>query len=415
MSSPDKVHPSLCVACRGGKYLCGLAYCPIVVKSNIYRRLEGLEGKSVIEGSSPPSVFVGRFGYPKVRAGPVSPPVLGDTSIYDLPETWLNMKLEDILNFRFSMIRSYKEFNVGDVQSRDIQTVQEFTLSIRPVDVEIEVERPVGKRVLLDEHIPPLGPSSPYRRISVTSNPSIPREAEKAYYDTDLKSMEAAVFLYQSGFPVSYIQRLFSVGALGLGRKRRLVPTRWSITAVDDILSKHLISKLKAFDTIDEVQVYVLNVHLNMFMGILIPREWSYEWGEAWFPGSTWNPMPYGEPFIETDWELFKGRDTYASTGGCYYAARLAAAEHLMKLRRQATVILWREIYPGFNLPVGVWFVRESVRRMFNQEPIKVESLEEALRIVDRYSKVGAQRWLSNSKLYLHLKTQKRIEDWTVK
>ncbi|MEM3173248.1 MAG: hypothetical protein QXE82_06875, partial [Candidatus Nitrosotenuis sp.] len=41
-----------------------------------------------ISGSSPPSVFVGSFGYPKVGVGPMVPPIHGDTSLLDTPERW---------------------------------------------------------------------------------------------------------------------------------------------------------------------------------------------------------------------------------------------------------------------------------------------------------------------------------------
>ena len=37
-----------------------------------------------ISGSSPPSVFVGSYGYPKVWVGPMVPPIHGDTTMLDL-------------------------------------------------------------------------------------------------------------------------------------------------------------------------------------------------------------------------------------------------------------------------------------------------------------------------------------------
>jgi hypothetical protein len=50
------------------------------------------------------------------------------------------------------------------------------------------------------------------------------------------------------------------------------------------------------------------------------PEEWSYELVEAWFPGTTWNPS--GQHVgICSDWEPYEGRSSYASIGGCYYAA----------------------------------------------------------------------------------------------
>ena len=36
-----------------------------------------------ISGSSPPSVFVGSYGYPKVWVGPMVPPIHGDTTVLD--------------------------------------------------------------------------------------------------------------------------------------------------------------------------------------------------------------------------------------------------------------------------------------------------------------------------------------------
>ena len=52
-----------------------------------------------ISGSSPPSVFVGSYGYPKVGVGPMVPPIHGDTSILDMPERWTGKSLEEIVNF----------------------------------------------------------------------------------------------------------------------------------------------------------------------------------------------------------------------------------------------------------------------------------------------------------------------------
>ena len=42
-----------------------------------------------LSGSSPPSVFVGSYGYPKVGVGPMVPPIHGNTTLLDNPEKWL--------------------------------------------------------------------------------------------------------------------------------------------------------------------------------------------------------------------------------------------------------------------------------------------------------------------------------------
>ena len=44
--------------------------------------------------------------------------------------------------------------------------------------------------------------------------------------------------LYSAGIGVDHISRMLSLGLLG--KKRKLVPTRWSITASDELIAKEL-------------------------------------------------------------------------------------------------------------------------------------------------------------------------------
>ncbi|MFI5421703.1 MAG: hypothetical protein ACHQ1H_12110, partial [Nitrososphaerales archaeon] len=55
----------MCLACRGAKLLCGKPKCPILTKADGFaKHASDLMSSDLIEGSSPPGVFVGRFGYP---------------------------------------------------------------------------------------------------------------------------------------------------------------------------------------------------------------------------------------------------------------------------------------------------------------------------------------------------------------
>ena len=65
-----------------------------------------------LSGSSPPSVFVGSYGYPKVGVGPMVPPIHGNTTLLDNPEKWLGKSLEDIVNFRLSLVRGIQKMSV---------------------------------------------------------------------------------------------------------------------------------------------------------------------------------------------------------------------------------------------------------------------------------------------------------------
>jgi len=399
----------LCILCRGARYLCGRAYCPILTKLRVSQRVS--TNSTELFGSSPPAVFVGRIGYPQVFAGPLTPNDVGDTQIYDFPELWSSKSIDEVLNLRLSLFLGRKIVDVRFVEDRYVQDLQLLTLSLKPVDVEVKfAKRPTG--FSFSEYEPPMGPRAPVESLRVLTTPPPTRVVERLYSDTDARAVEAVIELYSSGTPVSHIQRLLSVGALGKKRNRRLVPTRWAITAIDDTISRHLIEeKVKWFNSVSKTQVFVRYNHKNLFISILIPGEWGFEWMEAWFPKSTWNP--FGKSVaIEGDYELFKPRDKYASIGGCYYAARLATAEYLTRISRKATAVVLREIYPGFDIPIGVWFVREQLRALYTQQPHNVDSVEEALKIVDRFSALGSRTWAEKSRIIKLLKGVKKLDEF---
>jgi hypothetical protein len=287
---------------------------------------------------------------------------------------------------------------------------RELALSVNPVDVELALAKPPRRNLILDDEIQPFGPSAPIRDLRV-GTVRWDQQIEKAYYDTDLKAADAIRGLYDKGVLVTKIQRSFSVGAFGLKPNRRLVPTRWSITAVDSILSKDLMEKIKTFPEINEYRVYESRYLDNIFEVLMLPQAWSYESMEAWYPGTVWNPSGTSV-VIYSDWEGYEGRTTYAVIGGCYYAARLAVGELLTKERRQATVIILREAHPGYIMPVGVWQVRENVRNAMKQTPLKSNTLDEALVHIASQFQIPIQRWIQNSKLLQDALFQKRLTQY---
>ncbi|MCI4360621.1 MAG: hypothetical protein L3J91_02875, partial [Thermoplasmata archaeon] len=101
-----------------------------------------------------------------------------------------------------------------------------------------------------------------------------------------------------------------------------------------------------------------------------------YESIEAWYPQTLWNPGTQ-RVVIMGDHEGYHGRTTYASIGGCYYAARLAVSEAMLRTGRQGGGLILREVHPGEILPVGVWNVREHVRAALSEPPTVLGSLEE--------------------------------------
>jgi len=382
-----------------------------MVRVNQFFRTAPLLSENV-DGASPPSVFVGRIGYPYVYAGPMVPPVHEDTSFYDLPELWFGRAIDEIVGFRSMLVRGKHRVHVRRFEEagKIMDMTRELALAVTPTDVELGLTRKPRGVLVLDDEVQPFGPSAPIRELRV-GNAKWDHQIEKAFLDTDLKAADAVLEVYGKGTLVTKIQRAFSVGAFGVKANRRLVPTRWSITAVDSILSKDLMEKIKTFPEINEYRIYESTYLENQFEVLMLPDSWSYEAIEAWYPGTVWNPK--GRWIVMFgDNEGFDGRTTYADIGGCYYAARLAVCELLMKEHRQARVIVLREARPGYIMPVGVWQVRENVRNAMRQTPLKYNTLEEALTQIQSQFRIPINQWINKSTFIKNALYQKKITQY---
>jgi len=400
---------SLCIQCKGGKMLCGKTSCPLLLRIKSYATVTNRLGID-IDGASPPSIFVGRMGYPNVFVGPMVPPVHEDTSLYDSPEQWMPLTIREIVQFRMQLIRGKKKVKINDLKGKVIDSIQELALSGSPADVEMQLMKRPRAGILLDDEVQPMGPSAPLKDVWV-GPANTNKRIEKAFYDTDLKAAEAVRNLHKTDIPLSKIQRGLSAGLFGVEKRRKLVPTRWSITAVDSMLSQNLMEKVKRFPAINSYLLYE-EIHLdNRFLVLMLPDAWSYECMEAWYPGTIWNPASQNI-LMFGDAEPYTGRTTYATIGGCYYAARLAVNEHLLDQRRQARVIILREAHPGYIMPVGVWNVRESVREALRRTPQKFDTFEELLKTVEQKLAIPLDIWKRNSRMLKDSLQQKKITDY---
>ncbi|MBI2145281.1 hypothetical protein HYU18_03060 [Candidatus Woesearchaeota archaeon] len=381
--------------------------------SRLYSRMsyKTVEYSEKVEGSSPPSVFIGRFGYPKIAVGPLLAATMDDTSILDLPEEWIpgNKSATDIVDFRMQLIRGKQTVNVRDgIEGNKLVTqLQEIALAKNPLDVEAEFKKkPVGR--FFHEEVQPFGPSAGLKELSIGNGKFNP-QLEKAHYDTDLKAKDAVIRLYEKGVLFSSIQKAFSTGAFGIEKKRKLVPTRWSITAVDSALADHILGEVKHFKPIDDFRVYETFSLNNKFVIILLPTVWKYEWIEAFFPSIIGEKLE-----IFGDCEHHEGKKEYSSVGGCYYSAKLAVLERLKEEKKQAGAIIFREAYEGY-VPLGVWNVRENMRAAMNGSHKTFNSLDTALSHAVSILKLKLGTWFQHSTLLRQAYVQKRLSDFEQK
>ncbi|MFX0068559.1 MAG: Nre family DNA repair protein [Candidatus Hodarchaeota archaeon] len=402
----------LCVICKGSRLLCGKASCPILMYQLAIAPFKKVILSKEIFGSSPPALFVGRYNYPQVSAGPLIPPYVDENAqILNEPDLWFGTPINTIVNYRTSLVRSVFPVNVKKPQSnRFLETSQLIIMAKSPVDTEATFEKEPRFRLEFDSYSQPMGPIGKVEKVTIAENPKIHPRLDYVVSDTDLKATAAAMSLYEMRFSVTQINQLLSAGLLGTAKYRKLVPTRWSITAVDSIVSKSLVQRIKNYPEINEHLLFESNYLDNHFKILLIPSSWSFEQLEAWYPGSAWVAEGY-QPIIVNDYEFYAGRKEYASkVAGAYYAARLAVGEYLIRIGRQAAVLILREVRPGYVLPLGVWQIRENVRNAMKTTPKRYESFEDALKAAGRSLIIPLERWLAKSHLYDFFKRQARLD-----
>lgn len=353
-----------------------------------------------ISGTSPPSIFVGSYNYPKVFVGPMVPPVHGDTSLLDNPEQWSGKSLEDIVNFRLSLVRGIQKKSIDNIDGRYIENLQEVAMSSKPLDSDLIFTKSASQHILLDGESAPFGPIGEIKSAKFSGTTPV-KSIEKIYYDKDLNAQDAVVHLYNSGIEISKIQKCFSIGMMG--KKRKLVPTRWSITATDDIICKHLVDDVLNYGLIDSCRVFSY-AHLgNIFSVILFPHRWVYEMIEAWYSNGV---MGFG-----SDYEDARGIDHPPAIAGAYFAAKLGVLEYLHKKKIQAGVVILREIRPEYAIPVGVWQVREGVRAAMTQNHMIADNFDHAMNLASNMMSISKFEWLSHGNIAGLIK-QKTMSDF---
>ena len=353
-----------------------------------------------LSGTSPPSVFVGSYGYPKVSVGPMVPPIHGDTSILDSPEKWKGKSLEEIVNFRLNLIRGVKKIPNEQTDGRYIESLQEVTMSSKPTDSDLLFQKPTSPKVSLDGEGAPFGPVGEIKSAKFSGTSSV-KSIEKIFYDKDLKAQDAVMTLYNSGIEISKIQKCFSIGMMG--QKRKLVPTKWSITATDDIISKSLTGEVLDYSLIDSCKVFSYDHLGNSFSVVLFPHRWIYEMIEAWYSNGI---LGFG-----SDHEDARGIHHPPAIAGAYFAAKLGVLEYLSEKKIQAGVIILREIRPEYAIPVGVWQVREGIREAMKQKPILSDNFDNALHLASQKMSVSKSEWLSHGNIST-LMRQKTLSDF---
>lgn len=396
------------------------------------KQLKREKGKiSEFDSTSPPSVFIGSgLKYPQVNVGILSPLQRdNDAWIYDAEKYWANndFSIQNVMGLRQGLLNSRFKTNVksakdsnqnlsGKGNKKFLEIAKQIALSSRPVDMEINLKKRVNTDNRRDRILKPSGFKGSLKQARVTGNVKIPRKIDKVVND-EMKSTDALNVLYKSRVDEYALNKILSIGVLGLKKQKRFVPTRWSITATDDTLGKYLLNKIRNYKWIENHEVFYGEFLGNQYLIMLFPNAWSYELFELYYPGSSWNPSDAMK--ASTDLEWFSGRKTYAQqTSGGYYATRLPILEYLDRIKKQASVLVIRLETPSYWAGLGVWVVRESVRKaLANTEcPKKFSDRNEFLSSCKKISKIkydfAAEVIFQRSQLLRYVNEQKNLRKW---
>mgnify|MGYP001578485567 CR=1 FL=1 len=353
-------------------------------------------------GSSPPEIFVGEFNYPNVYSGVLSP-VKHDEYSYKLssPEEWFKARLneKDILLCRASMIYSRFISNVR-LKNKLTDVMQEVSMAKKPVDVSFELKKKPKLSFKLDEFHRPIFNPAPLKKAVLEENPSVDKRVEYVSSDYDLRAKDGILDLYKHNLGITNINKLLSAGLLGVNVQRKLVPTKWAITCVDDIISGNLIKKIKDYQWINEYLVFHDEYLGNHYEILLMPRQFSFEVIEA-----KYNQNLSMVDFWQ-DYESHDKRKTYAaSVTGAYYSNKLSIAEHLERIKRQASVLILREVR-DYQMPCGVGVLREVTRSAMNKKPCVFNDLKSAVEDMKTRLKMPINMFLGKSDLLKEMREQ---------
>jgi DNA repair protein NreA len=354
--------------------------------------------KNKKQAYSKPYNIVFEANYPNLIIGPGIYENKEDT-LYNNPKDWIGKEIKIIEENRNKQMFTYKNYSKHDVRNknRDIEEIQNLIKSSKETEIEISLS---SKSINLSEKITGVNNKGILlEKIKIVDNIKVEKSIDKITSDSQIKAKDAILELYDKTNEVYKIEQLLSMGLLGLKKNRIFVPTRWSITTIDDTIGKELFLKIKTNKIIDTYKMYKFEFYENKFFIFLLPYSWGFEMIEL-----------VNNNIISYDFEINSPKKEYAyQVTGAYYAARLIILNHLKEIGFCARVIVLRDILPKHSSK-GVWVIRESIKEALKLPVINFNNLDEIIKYIKEDLKYTSI--MQKSEILKQIKFQKRIFDF---
>lgn len=380
------------------------------------------------------SVFVSRFNYPNTSVsllvGNDSLNKKENKSLLPTPLLYrkINSQINDIVKSRKSLLNSAFQSGIYEKTKR-INDMHELIMARKPVDVEVNFKKNIinsNDLTFDNKNIDmPISKYNDITQFKAISNVPFIKPVEKIYYDKDI-SLTQAFKILNKKVDIYKLIDLFSSGALGKKLNKKLVPTKWSITASDDIASKHLIEEIRNFKFLSKFELYYSYYLGNHYLSILLPSFWSYELYEF----SIDNVIDKDKLILNksnhqlitlndnhTDYEGFYGRKEYAyNCVGGYYAVRNSLTKYLYERKKQASALIFRFIDKSYYKPLGVWVCREASNFNYGKSIGFFDNYENAIKALNEFSlKLGISnlnQFINGSLLLKEYNQQKSLKNY---
>ena len=326
-----------------------------------------------IEGF-PSNAIVGEKGYPNLRVHSSSNPSK-EGSFFNNSES-VKKDYQEILPTKArNILGSTHNLNIKKVDDKIKKEIEDVYKSRKPVQIHSKFEKEIRfNNFLINPTNGIIGSRNPLENLYATENTKTSKVLEK-HTGNEIKAQKSLIDLYEKGINESQIINLFSFGSFGTSINEKLVPSRWAISGYDSTIENHLFNKIKEYPITNKYKVYGYSDKGNFFLIILFPTLYYSSVIEK-FPGAV------KEDFTNSYNRLDKKEP---ATSGGYWATKLAVLEKLREMKRQASFISIR-IIRDYDLPLGVIFVRETVRETMKREIFSTNSEEELIDFLKNFN-----------------------------
>ncbi len=314
-----------------------------------------------------------------------------------------------------SILGSTQKNYIKKPKARIVEELRDIYKSKTAIEMQSSFDKEITFNKILSSKVAGvMGSQNELTKLEAQENTRTSNKIEK-FTANDIKAREAIISLYEKGVSEHQIINLLALGSFGIEINRKLVPTKWAISAYDQTIDNYLHKKIQKYSLINQYEIYQDRDKGNDFIIILLPDTFSAEIVETWDISGFDQSEATGK--WKTDKKMIIEQDyvgnnnklgyTEPNCSGGYWATKSPINRFLDQRKKQASYISIRFI-DNYEIPLGVVFVRECARKALKNCIFKSSSQKEVEDFLKQYSPRHYYHF-KKSKLLKEQQAQKKI------